>query len=99
MRLKGLANWHLICREYDFMTTNLIRAKSEILEEAQQKLDKVLDASEDKHKILFMSGGRMASDIILQSYIDDINPKKYDLGKIEIVVGTTRFLAEMEEED
>ena len=111
MQLKGLPNWHLICREYDFMTTNLIRTKSDILEEAQQMLDwaleqisenaviKVLDVSEDKYKILFMSGGRMASDIILQSYIDDINPKKYDLGKIKIVVGTMRFLAEMEEED
>jgi hypothetical protein len=93
------------------MMENLIKTKSEILEEAQQKLDwaveqvsedaviKVLDVSEDKYRILFRSGGKIATDIILRNLIDDINPKKYDLGKIEIVVGTMRFLAEMEEED
>ena len=92
------------------MMTNLIRTKSEILQEAQDKIDwaieqmnenvviKVLDVSEDRHKIQFSSGGRMCTDIILRNY-DDINPKKYDLAKIEIVVGTMRFLAEMEEED
>ena len=93
------------------MMNDSIRTKSEILEEAQHKLDwaleqigesavmKVLDASEDKYKILFTSGGKMAADIIPQSYIDDINPKTCDLTKIETVVGTARFLAEMPEED
>ncbi len=90
---------------------NFIKTKSEILEEAQHKLDwaieqvsesvviKVLDVYEDKYKILFSSGGKMAADIILRNYIDDINPKKYELGRIDIVVGIVKFLAEMEEED
>ena len=93
------------------MIDNSLRTKSDILEEAQQKLDwaieqvsedatiKVIDVSDDKYRILFRSGGKIATDIILRDYIDDINPKKYDLGKIKIVVGTMRFLAEMEEED
>jgi hypothetical protein len=93
------------------MMDDFLRTKSEILEEAQQKLDwaieqvsedaiiKVLDVSDDKYRILFRSGGKIATDIILRNYIDDINPKKYDLGKINDVIGTMRFLAEMEEED
>ena len=38
----------------------------------------------------------MVTDIILRNHIDNINLKKYDLGKIKIVIAIMRFLAEME---
>jgi hypothetical protein len=93
------------------MTTNVIKTKLEILEEAQHKLDwaidqvsqdvviKILDVSEDRYRILFSSSGKMVADQILRNYIDEINPKKYHLGKIEIVIGMMRFLVDTEEED
>ena len=49
IELGGLANWHFICRN-GVMIDNSLRTKSEILEEAQQKLDWAIEQVSDSQQ-------------------------------------------------